>query len=109
MQARQLIRSACRRTPVRLRDTGYALPDDPLHHLAIHVREAVVASAEEVGELRVVDAHEVEDRGVEVMDVDLVLDRVPAELVRGAVDLAAFDAAAGQPHAEAERMVLAPV
>src|SRR5690349_13708561 len=29
------------------------LRDDPLHHLAVDVREAVVASAEEVGQLRV--------------------------------------------------------
>ena len=56
-----------------------------------------------------VDAHEMKDRRVEVVHVDFVFDRVPAEFVRRAVDDAAPDAAAGQPHGEAEWMMFAPV
>ena len=39
-----------------------------------HVREAAVPAAVLVGELFVVDPHEVEDRGVQVVSVDGVLD-----------------------------------
>jgi len=39
-----------------------------------HVREAEVPAAVLVGELFVVDPHEVEDRGVQVVSVDGVLD-----------------------------------
>src|SRR5215813_9420105 len=46
---------------------------------------------------------------MQVVDVDLVLDSVPAKFVRRAVNDAAFDAPAGQPHRESERMMLAPV
>ena len=46
---------------------------------------------------------------MQVVDVDLVLDGVPAELVGRAVDDPPLHAAAGQPHREAERVVLAAV
>ena len=48
-------------------------------------------------------------RGVDVGDVVPVLDGVEAELVGGAVDDAPLDAAAGQPGAEALRVVVAAV
>src|SRR5205814_5596607 len=69
----------------------------------------VIAPAVAVRQLLVVDAHEMEDGGVQVMDVDLVLDGVPAELVGGAVNDAALDAAARQPHRETEGMMLPAV
>ena len=54
-------------------------------------------------------AHQVQDRGVEVGDVERVLDDVVTEVVGLAVDLAAFGAAAGHPHGEAARVVIAAV
>ena len=54
-----------------------------------------------------VEAHQVQDRGVQVVDVDPVLDGLQAELVGRAVDHAALDAAAGQPHREAQAVVVA--
>ena len=53
------------------------------------------------------DAHEGEHRGVEVVDVDDVLDGAVTELVRGPVDGAGFDATAGEEDAEAEDVVVA--
>jgi hypothetical protein len=61
------------------------------------------------GELRVVEAEEVEDGGVEVMDVDGVLDDLGAEVVGLAVGDAALDAAAGEPGAEGGVVVAAAV
>ena len=48
-----------------------------------------------------VDAQAVQDRGVQVVDVDRVLDDVVAEVVGLAVDDARLDAAAGEPDGEA--------
>ncbi len=67
--------------------SGDQLRDD----LAGDVGQAEVAPLEAVGEPRVVDAEQVEDRGVEVVDVDRVLDDVPAEVVGLADDLAPLD------------------
>ena len=61
------------------------LPDD----MAVDVGEAVVAAAVAVGQSLVIEAHQVQDRRVQVVDVDLVLHGVPAEFVGGPVDMAA--------------------
>ncbi len=73
------------------------------------VGESVVAAAVAVGEASVVDAHEMEQGGVQVVDVDFIVDRVPTEFVGGAVSMAGFDAAAGEPHGEAEGVMFAAV
>ena len=44
-----------------------------LHHLAVHVGQAVVAALEAVGQPLVIEAEQVQDRGLQVVDVDLVL------------------------------------
>ena len=59
--------------------------------MARNVREAEVAALEEVGQLGVVHAEEVEHRRVQVVDVERVLRGGVAQLVRGAVADAALD------------------
>src|SRR5688500_5637099 len=86
-----------------------ALRNQLLHHLAMHVRQPEVAALEAEGEFGVVEAEEVEEGGVQVVDVDLVLGGVEAELVGLAEGEPRFDAAAGQPHAEAVGMMVAAV
>ena len=56
----------------------------------MHVGEAEVAALETVGEFLVIEAEEVEERGVEVVDVDFVFDDAEAEFVGRAEDGAAF-------------------
>src|SRR5438270_13824962 len=48
-----------------------------------------------------------EDRRVQVVDVDAVFDRVHAQLVGGAVHQAALHSAAGEEHGKARVMVIA--
>ena len=73
------------------------------------VGEAEVAALESRGELGVIEAELVEDGRVEVVDVDFVLDCVKAEVVGLAVVDTAFDAAAGEPHGEGVRVVIAAI
>ena len=80
-----------------------------LHHGPVDVGEAVVAALEAVGEAGVVEAEQMQGGGVQVVDVDGILDDVVAEVVRLAVDVAAFHARAGHPDAEAARVMVAPV
>ena len=56
-----------------------------------------------------VEAQQVQDGGVQIVDVDLVLDGRVAEVVGRAVRLAALDAAAGHPGGEPARAVVAPL
>lgn len=54
----------------------------------------------------VIKSHEVQDRGVQVVDVDLVINAVVAEVVGDAVSHAAFHSAPGHPHGEAVMIVI---
>src|SRR6185437_15824099 len=83
--------------------------EDFFHHVSKNIGEPIIATAVTVGQFLVVDAHQVKDRGVQVMDVDLVLNGVPAEFIGGAMHDAAFHTAAREPHGEPERMMLATV
>ena len=65
--------------------------------MAGDVGEAVVTAVVAVGELFVIEPEHVEDGGVEVVDVDLILGDADAAVVGGAVDGATFDAGAGHP------------
>src|SRR5712672_3276313 len=51
----------------------------------------------------------VKDRGMNVGDIVAVFYGMEANLVGGAVDDSGLDAAAGHPHGEAERMMIAAV
>src|SRR6266699_6494949 len=79
------------------------------NHLAMYVRQPEIAASVAVGELLVVEAHELQNCGVQVVNVNFVLDGLEAELVGGPVGLPAFDAAAGQPISETVVVVVSAV
>src|SRR5262249_19125470 len=72
-----------------------------------NVGQAEVAALELVRQLQVVESEQVQDRRVQVVDVDRLFGDVPAQLVGLAEHLAALDAAAGHPQRERERVVVA--
>ena len=77
--------------------------------VAVDVGEAIVAPAVPVRQSLVIEAHDVQDRRVQVVDVDFVFDGVPAKFIGGPVDASAAHASAGHPHGKPKGMVLAAV
>lgn len=80
----------------------------------MHVGQAIVAAAVVVRQLFVIEAHLVQDRGVQIMDVDAVLHGVPAEIVGRAVRETALallldSASRNPPRGKTERMMFAVV
>src|SRR5438445_9165744 len=75
-------------------------------HAAGDIGEAELAALELVGETRVIDAHQVEDGGMQVVDIDRVLSHVVAQVVRLADRNTGLDAAAGHPDGEGARVVV---
>ena len=55
-----------------------------------------------------VETQAVEDRGVQVVDVDLVLHHIEAEIIGLSDDLASLDSPSGHPHAEGRSMMVPP-
>ena len=73
------------------------------------VGQAEIASSMAVGELLVVEAQQIKERRVQIMDMNFVFDGREAEFVRSAVDVPPFDAAAGDPGGEAVVIVVASI
>ena len=59
--------------------------------------QAGIESSMAEGELLVIEAHEVQNGGVEIADVDRFLDGAQANLIRGTVDDAGLHTAAREP------------
>src|SRR6185436_4277336 len=81
---------------------------NPFYYFACHIGQPVVSSFEFVSQLRVLDAEQVQHRGVEVMNVNGVLRDVVGKIIRRTISHAAFDAAPGHPDGKAARVMIAP-
>jgi hypothetical protein len=71
--------------------------EDALDDAARDVGQTEVTAIVAVSQLGVIEAEQAQNGGVEIVDVDGILDSRGAEFVGGAKNRAAFDAAAGQP------------
>ena len=73
----------------------------------MHVGQSEIAPLESVGQLLVVDAEQMQDGRVQVVNVHAVLDDGVADVVRLTIRHACLDAATSQPHRERFDMVVA--
>src|SRR4029078_217777 len=80
-----------------------------LHHMPVHVGEAVVAALALESEALMIDAEEEKHRRVQIVDREDFLSGMVAELVGRAMGQTALDAAAGQEHANSLHVVIAAV
>src|SRR5437868_14326781 len=83
--------------------------DQFLDDLTADLAELLEPAAVEVGQLGIVQPEQVQDRGVQVADWVDCLDRLLADLVGGADDVAGPDAAAGEPDGHGLGVVVAAV
>lgn len=72
----------------------------------MHVGEPEIPALEAIGQFRVIEAEKVQDRRLEIVDVDLVAGSLEAEVVAGAVDMPGFHAAARHPNGIAVGIVI---
>ncbi len=75
--------------------------------MAMHVGQPALDAVVIERQPRVVDAQQVQDRGVEVVDIDRLLGHLPADVVGRSVSDAVLEAGSGQPDAEGVRVVIA--
>src|SRR5260221_1908152 len=68
-----------------------SLRDDVVDHGAGDIGQAEVPAAVAIGQLGVIDAEQVQNRRVQVVDVDRLIHRLESEVVGGAVDRPALD------------------
>ena len=82
------------------------LSQQSVHDVAVDIGEAVVPALEAEGELLVIHAEQVEDGGLEIVDVHLVTGDGEAELVGLAVNGAGLYSSAGHKHGVAVWVVV---
>src|SRR5262245_30084662 len=105
-QSPVLTRTLCKRiNSLRATTASYNLLD----HLPVDRRQPFLAPQVQVAEPVLVEPQLLQDGGVNVAEVVPVLDGVQADGVGGPDHLAALDAAAREPHGEAEVVVIAAV
>ena len=61
------------------------------------------------GQTFMIESHEVQQRGVEIVDVHAILNSVVTKIIRRAVRDAAFDSSARHPHGKAMMIMFASV
>ena len=72
----------------------------------MHIRQAVTASLKLVREPLMVDAEQMHEGGVEVVNMESVFDGVVTKVIGLSVNGPRFDATTGEPRAEAPRMMV---
>ena len=82
---------------------------DVMNHMAMHISQAEIATSIAVGELFVIHAKQVQKRGVQIVDVDLVFGGEVAVVICGPVGGACFDPGTGHPHGETFGIVIAAI
>src|SRR5262249_48096587 len=80
-----------------------------LHHIPVDIRQPEMPALELERQPRMIDPQTMQNRRVQIMDMDRVLRDVVAEIVRGAVRDSGLDTATGHPDRETTWMVVPPV
>ena len=76
-------------------------------HMAVYIGEAAVGAVVEYAQFLVVDAHQVQNRGVDVVAVGLAFSRTPGPGIAFAVRHAGFHTGPGKPRHRCARVVVA--
>ena len=73
------------------------------------VGQTEIATAVTVGEFGMIETHQMEDRGVQIVDVHAPLYRMNSQFVGSPVDIATFDSATRHPHGKARVVMIPPL
>src|SRR6187549_2266599 len=93
----------------RQRDAGTVLCQNPANDVPVDVGQTEVAAGVAVGQLFVIETQQMQDGCVQIVNVDRGFDGVPAIFVRCSIGHSAFVSSTGQPHGEAEGMMIAAI
>ena len=85
------------------------LRENLLHDCAVHVGEPEMPALVFEGQAGVVDAQGVQDRGVQIVDVDRILGYVIGVVIRFPDGETGFDAGSCHPNRKAARVVVAAI
>lgn len=79
----------------------------PVNHVPGHICQTKIPALKPVGQFRMINAHLMQNGGVQVMHVDSIFGDVVSKFIRFSVSQARLESAARYPHAERARMMIA--
>ena len=68
-----------------------------MNHIAVHISQPMIASLVSIGELFVINTQTMKNGGMQIVNMNPVLNRVITEIVRVADHSAGLDASTAQP------------
>ena len=80
-----------------------------MNHLSMHIRQPEVPSRMAESQLLMIEAEQLENRGVQIVNVNLLLRCGETKFIRRAMHVTAAHAASSHPHREPVMIVVAPV
>ena len=81
--------------------------ENPTHHLAVDIGQSILPPLVLEQESFMIDPQQVQDRRVEIVNVDRILGDVVREVVGASMDMALFHPRPGEHRREATRMMVA--
>src|SRR5436190_19536045 len=85
----------------------HTLSEKFFHKFTFHVSQSEITALETIRELLVIEAETMKNRCMQVVNMNAILRDVKTKFIRLAHRDATFDAAAGHPHGERLRMMIA--
>ena len=80
-----------------------------LNHFARHIRQSKIATRVTIGQSFVVDSHQMQNRGMQIMNVNAIVNGAESKFISFTIRLAAFYTASCEPRCESIMIVIAAV
>ena len=78
-----------------------------MHDFSVNISQAIVAALKSVRQSFVIHSQQMQDRGMQIVDMDLALGGPEAQFIGRAVNVAGLDSATRHPHCEGIDMMIA--
>src|SRR5262249_15002247 len=85
------------------------LRENRLHDISLDIGQTKISTLEFISQPSMINAQTMQDRRIQIVDVNRIARDVIAEIIRLANRDARFDSSAGKPHGKTARMMIAPV
>ena len=76
------------------------------HHMTMHIGQTKIPAVITIGQLLMIQPHLMQQRGMQIMHVHLILHGIVAKLIGSAMNMTRLESAAGEPGGEAAGVVV---
>ena len=71
-----------------------------MDHVAVHVSQPEIAALVSIGQSRVIETEQLQNRRLQIVNLDRIVDSIESEFIRSAMHMTVLEPAARHPDAE---------